>query len=160
VLIVGSGNSAGEAAIRLADADAQVWLAVDQPRLEQCKFRPFILREVQLRVEEKRIMPLTEAHIQRIQPDCVELRCAEGVESLPVDFVLTLIGLEPDRSLLEPLGVPFGNDGKPIHDPDTYETPVRGVFVAGALSQDGFIYIARERVGRAIRAVAHRLQEE
>jgi thioredoxin reductase (NADPH) len=62
VLIVGSGNSAGEAAIRLADADAQVWLAVDQPSLEQCKFRPFILREVLLRVEEKRVMPLTNAH--------------------------------------------------------------------------------------------------
>jgi thioredoxin reductase len=61
---------------------------------------------------------------------------------------------------LEPLGATFGDDGKPIHDPDTYETPVRGVFVAGALSQDGFIYVARERVGRAIRAVAHRIQEE
>jgi thioredoxin reductase len=61
---------------------------------------------------------------------------------------------------LEPLGVPFGDDGKPIHDPDTYETLVRGVFVAGALSQDGFIYVARERVGRAIQAIAHRLQEE
>jgi len=158
VLIVGAGNSAGEAAIRLADADAHVWLAVDQPSLEQCKFRPFILREVQLRVDEKRITPLTDAHIRRIQPDCVELRCAEGVESLPVDFVLTLIGLEPDRSLLEPLGIPFGDDGKPIHDPDTYETPVRGVFVAGALSQDGFIYIARERVRLAIETIARRLQ--
>jgi thioredoxin reductase (NADPH) len=157
VLIVGAGNSAGEAAIRLADAEALVWLAVDQPRLEQCKFRPFILREALLRVEEKRITPLTDAHILRIQPDCVELRCAEGVESLAVDFVLALIGLEPDRSLLEPLGVPFGADGKPLHDPDTYETPVRGVFVAGALSQDGFIYVARERVGRAIEAIASRL---
>jgi thioredoxin reductase len=82
----------------------------------------------------------------------------EGIQSLPVDFVLTLIGLEPDRTLLEPLGVPFGEDGKPIHDPDTYETPVRGVFVAGALSQDGFIYIARERVRLAIETIARRLQ--
>jgi thioredoxin reductase (NADPH) len=160
VLIVGSGNSAGEAAIRLADADAQVWLAVDQPSIEQCKFRPFILREVLLRVDEGRITPLTHAHILRISPDCVDLRCAEGIQSLPVDFVLTLIGLEPDHSLLAPLGVPFGADGKPIHDPDTYETPVRGIFVAGALSQDGFVYIARERVRLAIEAVKRRVQRD
>jgi thioredoxin reductase (NADPH) len=160
VLIVGSGNSAGEAAIRLADADAQVWLAVDQPSIEQCKFRPFILREVLLRVDEGRITPLTHAHILRISPDCVDLRCAEGIQSLPVDFVLTLIGLEPDHSLLAPLGVPFGADGKPIHDPDTYETPVRGIFVAGALSQDGFVYIARERVRLAIEAITRRVQRD
>lgn len=158
VLIVGSGNSAGEAAIRLADADAYVWLAVDQPSLEQCKFRPFILREVLLRVEEKRITPLTDAHLVRIHPDCVELRCAEGVESLPIDFVLTLIGLAPDHLLLAPLGVPFGEDGKPVHDLETYETPVRGIFVAGALSQDSFVYVARERVKRAIEAIARRIR--
>ncbi len=158
VLIVGSGNSAGEAAIRLADADAQVWLAVEPPALEQCKFRPFILREIQLRVDESRIAPLTDTQILRIQPECVDLRCAQGIESLPVDFVLTLIGLEPDRSLLEPLGVAFGADGKPAHDPQTYETNVPGLFVGGALSQDGFIYVARERVRLAIEVIRERIR--
>ncbi|MGQ9656598.1 MAG: NAD(P)-binding domain-containing protein [Fimbriimonadales bacterium] len=156
VLIVGAGNSAGEAAIRLADADATVWLAVDQPSLEQCKFRPFILRELLLRVEEQRITPLTNAQILRIRPDCVDMRCAEGIENLPIDFVLTLIGLEHDHSLLAPLGVPFGQDGKPLHDPETYETPVPGIFVAGALSKDGFVFVARERVRLAIAAIARR----
>ncbi len=158
VLIVGAGNSAGEAAIRLADADASVWLAVDQPTLEQCKFRPFILREILLRVDEQRITPLTETQILRIHPDCVELRCTQGIENLPVDFVLTMIGLQPDQSLLAPLGVPFGADGKPVHDPDTYETPARGVFVAGAISRDGFVYVARERVKYAIQAIQRSLR--
>lgn len=159
VLIVGSGNSAGEAAIRLADADASVWLAVDQPGLEECRFRPFILRELRLRVDEGRITPLTETQIHRIQPDCVDLSCAQGVANLAVDFVLALIGLEPDRRLLEPLGVPFGADGKPLHDPETYETPVPGLFVGGALSQDGFIYIARERVKQAVAAITRRVRD-
>ncbi|MCX7925287.1 MAG: NAD(P)-binding domain-containing protein, partial [Fimbriimonadales bacterium] len=89
----------------------------------------------------------------RIQPECVDLRCEQGIESLPVDFVLVLIGLEPNRSLLEPLGVAFGVDGKPEHDPETYETAVAGLFIGGALSRDGFIYVARERVGQAIKAI-------
>ncbi|MFN4032880.1 MAG: NAD(P)-binding domain-containing protein [Fimbriimonadales bacterium] len=157
VLIVGSGNSAGEAAIRLADADARVWLAVDQPTLEQCKFRPFILREILLRVDEQRIAPLTDTQILRIHPDCVDLRCAQGIENLPVDFLLTVIGSQPDQSLLAQLGVPFSTDGKPVHDPNTYETPVRGVFVAGAISRDGFVHVARERVQYAIQAIREAL---
>jgi thioredoxin reductase (NADPH) len=159
VLIVGTGNSAGEAAIRLADADAHVWLAMETDTLEAARFRPFILREVQIRVDEKRITPLPCAMIQEIEPTCVHLTWAEGELSLPVDFVLTLIGLEPDTRLLTPLGVPLDEAGKPLHDPETYETPVPGIFVAGALSRDGFVYVARERVGQAIQAIATRVRE-
>ncbi|MCX7993018.1 MAG: NAD(P)-binding domain-containing protein, partial [Fimbriimonadales bacterium] len=91
--------------------------------------------------------------------ECVDLRCAQHIESLPVDFVLALIGLEPDRTLLEPLGVPPGAGGKPQHDPETYETIVPGLFIGGALSQDGFIYVARERVKHAIDAIYKRARE-
>ncbi len=159
VLIVGTGNSAGEAAIRLADADAHVWMATETDTLEATRFRPFILREVQIRVDEKRITPLPRAVIQKIEPTCVHLVWAEGELNLPVDFVLTLIGLEPDTRLLVSLGAPLDESGKPLHDPETYETPIPGIFVAGALSRDGFIYVARERVGQAIQAIAARVRE-
>lgn len=156
VLIVGSGNSAGECAIRLSDAEAQVWLAVAPPNLESCKLRPFILRELHLRLEEQRLHLLTCAQIHRIEVDCVELTCAEGVQSLPVDFVLTLIGMEADRELLTSLGIPLTPEGKPIHDPETYETPVPGVYVAGALSQDGVFSVARERIEKIVAHIAQR----
>jgi thioredoxin reductase len=80
------------------------------------------------------------------------------VESLPVDFVLTFIGLEPNNALLAPLGVPFGADGKPEHDPETYETAIAGLFIGGALSQDGFVYVARERVKQAIVSIRERVR--
>ncbi len=154
VLIVGSGNSAGECAIRLSDAEAQVWLAVAPESLDACRFRPFILREILLRVDEGRIRPLTCAQVHRIEPACVELSCAEGIQSLQVEFVLTFIGMEADRSLLEPLGVPLTPEGKPVHDPETYETPVPGVYVAGALSQDGVFSVARDHIEQIIARIA------
>ncbi len=153
VLVVGSGNSAGEAAIRLADADAQVWLAVEPETLETCRFRPFVLRELLLRVEEARIHPLLQTQVVRIEPHCVYLRVGAEERNLPADFVLTLLGLLPDTRLLKPLGVPVESDGKPVHDPETGETPLKGLFVAGALSREGFIYIARNSVQRVIRAI-------
>ncbi|GBC90560.1 hypothetical protein HRbin14_01297 [bacterium HR14] len=55
--------------------------------------------------------------------------------------------------------MPLDEAGKPLHDPETYETPVPGIFVAGALSRDGFVYVARERVGQAIQAIATRVRE-
>lgn len=158
VLIVGSGNSAGECAIRLSDADAKVWLAVETEGLEQARFRPFILREVQLRVEERKIVPLLKVTIREIESTCVHLSCVEGDISLPVDFVLTLVGLEPDTHLIQPLDVAIDEAGKPQHDPETYETSVPGIYVGGAISQDGFIYIARERIQKAIQAICARLQ--
>ena len=158
VLIVGTGNSAGEAAIRLSDADAHVWLAIETESLEQARFRPFILREIQLRVEEKHLTPLFQTQIERIDPTCVHLTGSPGELALPVDFVLTLVGLEGDTRLIAPLGVPLDEQGKPLHDPETYETPVPGLYVGGAISRDGFIYLARERVGQAIRAIVQRVR--
>ncbi|MFQ3611473.1 MAG: NAD(P)-binding domain-containing protein [Fimbriimonadales bacterium] len=157
VLVVGSGNSAGEAAIRLADADAEVWLAVEPESLEACRFRPFVLRELLLRVEEARIHPLFQAQVLQIEPHCVHLVTDGQERSLPVDFVLTLLGLMPDTRLLEPLGVALEPDGKPSHDPETGETSVAGLFVAGALSKDSFIYIARNSVRRVVSAIRNRI---
>lgn len=158
VLIAGTGNSAGEAAIRLSDADAYVWLAIETESLEQARFRPFILREIQLRVEENRLTPLFQTQIECIEPTCVHLTCLHDKLTLSVDFVLALVGLEVETRLIAPLGVPLDEQGKPLHDPETYETPVPGLYVGGAISRDGFIYTARERVGQAIRTICQRVR--
>ncbi len=158
VLVIGSGNSAGESAIRLADADAKVYLAVEPDTLEECRFRPFVLRELQLRVEEERVHPYVGVEILSIEPHCVQFRMMGEEWSLPVDFVLIQIGLLPDVRLLEPLGVPIDSEGKPVHDRVTGETPVKGIFVAGALSRDNFIYVARGSVPRIVATIRERVQ--
>jgi thioredoxin reductase (NADPH) len=146
VLVVGSGNSAGEAAIRLCDSGATVFLAVEPANLGQCRFRPFVLREILMRTEAGAITPMTQATIQRVTPTHVFMQ-AQGIpHELAVDFVLAQLGLEADKSLLEPLNIDFGSDGKPLHDPDTFETSVSGLFVAGAISRQGFIFLGREHV--------------
>ena len=46
-----------------------------------------------------------------------------------------MTGFRPDPSLLESLGVPIdGETGIPVHDPDTMETAVPGVFIAGVMA--------------------------
>jgi thioredoxin reductase (NADPH) len=49
------------------------------------------------------------------------------------DTVLLLTGYHPDFSLLEGAGVALGPRREPAFDPETMETNVPGVFVAGGL---------------------------
>ena len=46
-----------------------------------------------------------------------------------------MIGYTPDYSLFDTLGLPIGEDvyKTPIHNPDTLETPLPNVYVAGVI---------------------------
>lgn len=56
-------------------------------------------------------------------------------ETLPADFVLALTGFRPDRGFLRSMGID-APDGiiPPAHNPDTMETNVPGLYLAGVVS--------------------------
>ncbi len=57
-----------------------------------------------------------------------------GREVLPNDFVFALTGYRPDFSFLESMGVRFeGPDRLPVCDPDTLESNVPGLYLAGVI---------------------------
>ncbi|MCU1346994.1 MAG: FAD-dependent pyridine nucleotide-disulfide oxidoreductase, partial [Acidobacteria bacterium] len=52
--------------------------------------------------------------------------------SIEADFVLLMTGYRQDTTLLEMLGVDMqGSDRQPSYDPETMETNVPGLFIAG-----------------------------
>lgn len=59
----------------------------------------------------------------------------EILETLGCDFVLALTGFRPDRGFLRAMGI-HAPDGiiPPTHDPDTMETNVPGLYLAGVVS--------------------------
>ena len=73
-------------------------------------------------------------------------------------FVLAMTGFRPDPALLTGLGVPLDPEtAVPAHDPETMETEVRGVFIAGVLAagRDAnriFIENGREHGERIVRS--------
>jgi thioredoxin reductase (NADPH) len=62
-----------------------------------------------------------------------------------------MLGTRPDLHLLADAGVLIDDDGVPCYDPDTFETNVPGLFVAG--------HITRERHIKGALAVAPRIVE-
>ena len=86
-----------------------------------------------------------------------------GRETLRNDFVFAMTGYRPDFSFLEKMGVRFdGPDRLPACDPETLESNVPGIYLAGVIvagSRTNEIFIENGRFhGRQIaRAVSAKL---
>ena len=59
----------------------------------------------------------------------------EGEVALENDFVLALTGYRPNFAFLEKLGIQLSADEKrlPSYDPETMETNIPGLFLAGVI---------------------------
>ena len=81
----------------------------------------------------------------------------------PADGVLLLTGYSSDTTLLRMAGAAIDPDlDAPVHDPETFETTVPNLFVAGAVvagRQSGKIFIENGRFHGevVIKAIAERL---
>ena len=155
-LTVGGGNSAAEVAMALARAGAKSRLALLEASFDVCNLRPFVLRELLILVEEKKITPYFETRVEAITPTEVRLcHLADGSEeTIPNDFVFTMIGAEADVPLLEGAGVRVSpDDRRPLYDEDTFETDVPGLYVAGSLARNQHIVNGRARAVKVVERI-------
>lgn len=162
VLVVGGGNSAATGAMTLAEAGARVTVAMRRPPADfQNHLRPFIVRDLTIMADEKRLTLRTGVHVAAITTTDVTLaRVSEGGgpdEVLPNDFVFALIGHTADRTLFAHLGVPLAADGLPDYDAETSESCVPGLYLAGSLSRANIILESRRRAVEIVAHVAARL---
>jgi thioredoxin reductase (NADPH) len=135
-IVVGAGNSAVEAALDLFRAGARVTLVHFLDRLDR-GVKPWILPDIENRLDRGEIQARWKTRVVEIQPEGARLRHeVTGEETeLPNDFVLAMTGYHPDTSLLRAAGVTIDSEtGVPDHDPDTMETDVPGIFIAGVLA--------------------------
>ncbi len=136
VLTVGGGNSAVEAALELWRAGARVTFVHFARELDR-GVKPWVLPDIRNRFEKGQIRVLWGTRVERITPGAVTLLdVAEGSrEEIPNDWVFAMTGWHAEPTLLRDLGVPIDPEsGRPEHDPDTLETRVPGVYVAGVLT--------------------------
>ena len=135
VLIVGSGNSAVEAALECHRHGARVTLAVRKDNFHE-GIKYWIRPDIENRIQSGEIAGHFGATVKEIKPESVLLERKNG-ETVEVsnDFVLALTGYEPDFEFLKQIGVRIGEDATrpPHHDPQTYESNRRGLYLAGVV---------------------------
>jgi len=164
VLVVGGGNSAVEAALTTWRAGARVTMVHLLGDFDR-GVKPWVLPDIQNRAQSGEIEVVWGNRVTAIEPDRVRIGpVAGGPERwLPNDFVLAMTGFRPDPRWLEALGARIDPDtGVPAHDPETMETTVPGLFIAGVLAAGFdanriFIQNGREHGGRIVDSLRTRL---
>ena len=168
-LVVGGGNSAAEAALFLSEEGARTTMAIwredwenRDPKAGAMKHwvRSPLEREIaagRLRVVlYKRIDQITEHEVKII---------TETGDSLTIanDVVFVLVGSDADLTLLKKLGVKT-EAGKltelPVYDPETFQTNVQGIYVAGHFTNARHIKQAIEVPRRIVPLIAESLRTQ
>lgn len=133
VVIVGGKNSAAIAALELFRGGAHVTLVHRRATLSD-RIKYWIRPDIENRIKEGSIAAHFESRVVEIRPTTVIVEHARGErQELAADAVLLLTGYHPDFDLLRDAGVRIDDRGTPVFDPETLETNIPGLFVAGGM---------------------------
>jgi thioredoxin reductase (NADPH) len=134
VLVVGGNNSAVDAALETWRKGAHVTMVMlDDDIGERVKY--WVRPDVVNRIAEGSIKAYTNSTLAAIREQEVDIRTPEGIVTIPNDFVIAMTGYQPNFHLLRSCGVELSKDSKlhPAHDPNTMETNVAGLYLAGVV---------------------------
>jgi thioredoxin reductase (NADPH) len=133
VIVVGAKNSAAIAALELYRHGARVTMVHRGPGIHS-HVKYWIKPDIENRLKAKEINSYFNTSVREILPDAVLLNTPEGEITLENDFVFALIGYHPDYSFLRRIGIELTKDQcRPVCDPETLESNVPGVYVAGVI---------------------------
>lgn len=134
LLVVGGNNSAVDAALECWRKGASVTMVMMEDDVgERVKYwvRPDIIN----RIREGSIRAFTNSIVKEIDLDSVVIQTQQGIVTIENDWVLAMTGYKPDFTLLQGMGVTLTPDGKfyPTYNPDTMESNVPGLYLAGVV---------------------------
>jgi thioredoxin reductase (NADPH) len=133
IVVVGGRNSAVEAALDLYRNGARVTLVHRGAALSQ-GVKYWILPDIENRINAGQITAHFGSTVQEIRPDGVVVRTPGGIREVPARFTFALVGFRPDEALLRSFGLSLDPETlAPEHNPETFETPIPGLFVAGSV---------------------------
>jgi thioredoxin reductase (NADPH) len=180
VVIVGGGNSAAESALEMFRAGAHVTLVHRAPTLKST-IKYWVRPDIDNRIKEGSIVGRFGRCVKEIRPTSVVLVGSGGLaspmlagdgpsesaavadEEVPADAVYLLTGYRADTDLMCRAGVRLNERQAPLHNPETFETNVPGLFIAGgaiAGVDTGTIFIENGRFHgtKIVEEIARRLQ--
>jgi thioredoxin reductase (NADPH) len=168
-LVVGGGNSAAEAALFLSEEGARTTMAIWREDWENRDpkagaMKHWVRTPLEAEIQAGRLNVILYKHIDEITETEVKLTTETGESlTLPNDVVFVLVGSDADLTLLKQLGVQT-EPGKltevPVYNPETFETNVRGIYVAGHFTLARHIKAAIDVPRRIIPLIAKELKNK
>jgi thioredoxin reductase (NADPH) len=166
-LVVGGGNSAAEAALFLSEEGARTTMAIWREDWENRDpkagaMKHWVRLPLEREIAQGRLRVILYKDVVEITAGKVTLTTETGEKrTISNDVVFVLVGSDADLTLLKKLGVETA-PGKltevPVYDPETFETNVRGIYVAGHFTNARHIKAAIDVPRRIVPLIARSLR--
>jgi len=162
VLVVGSNNSAVDAALECFRKGAEVTMVIKDSKFTD-RVKYWAKPDIENRCKEGSIKAYFNSKIEFIAEKSVKISTPAGLLDIENDFVLSMTGYKPDTQFLKSVGIeleleyPF----KPIHHSETMESSVSNIFLAGVIcggmnTREWFIENSREHADLIIDEIQKR----
>ena len=166
-MVIGGGNSAGEAALFLAQEGANAILAIFRADWEnndpkQGCIKYWVKQPLEDQLSKDCLNVYFLNRVVEIKEKEIVLENENGeIETFPNDVVFILIGSDADLTMLKNLGVETKKSkyGEvPVYDKETFETNISGVYVVGHFTEERHIVGAIEMPKKIIPKLAEKLK--
>ncbi|MBW3545704.1 MAG: NAD(P)-binding domain-containing protein, partial [Bacteroidetes bacterium] len=134
-VIVGGANSAVEVALDLYRNHVSVSLVHIFAGLDPTA-KYWIRPDLENRIKKEEVMAYFETKVTHIEPGKVHLQhlVSGDRRTLDADFVFLMTGYRPDADFLQKIGIELKGDAFiPVLKPQTYETNIAGIYMAGSV---------------------------
>lgn len=134
VVVVGSSNSAIDAALETYRKGAEVTMIIKNDKIGD-RVKYWVKPDIENRIEEGSIKAFFNSEIIEIKEDSVIFKDENGtINTIANDFVLAMTGYLPDFKFLEAIGIKLNGDClKPQYNPETMETNIDNLYLAGVV---------------------------
>ncbi|WP_071459992.1 YpdA family putative bacillithiol disulfide reductase [Bacillus massilinigeriensis] len=132
--VIGGKNSSVDTALELVKAGARVTVLYRGKNYSN-SIKPWILPEFESLVRNGVIRMEFDARLTGIQEETIEYLKGGEKYTIKNDVVFAMTGYHPDHDFLKDIGISIDDEtGKPVHHPETMETNIKGVFIAGVIA--------------------------
>ncbi|MBO9637547.1 MAG: YpdA family putative bacillithiol disulfide reductase [Siphonobacter aquaeclarae] len=134
VVVVGANNSSVDAALETYRKGADVTMVIREGEIGR-RVKYWVKPDIENRIAEGSIRACFHSHLVAVRETEADIRTPDGLITIPNDFVVAATGYQPNFSFLEQAGITLSEDEKryPTYDPDTQETNLPGLYLAGVV---------------------------
>lgn len=134
VLVVGSSNSAVDAAMETWRKGAEVTMVIRDKEIGS-RVKYWVKPDVENRIKEGSIKAYFNSNIVSIDEKTVSIKTPSGLITTENDWVIAMTGYQPNLPFLEKIGIKLSEDKvkKPQYDETSMETNLPNVYLAGVV---------------------------
>lgn len=132
VLVVGANNSSVDVALETYRKGAEVTMVIRGNDIGP-NVKYWVRPDIENRIKESSIKAYFESDLKEIKEHSVVITTPEGEIEIENDFVAAMTGYQPNFKFLEKMGVTLDENHTPSYNPETMETNLQGLYLAGVV---------------------------